>query len=999
MSETADCIELESLIQNISGGIEVCKADAKYTLLYFNAGFSQLLGYSDEEIQVMGNHCDLVYPEDVPALHEEIARQIKNQGFFSYEYRMVRKDGSIIWVLDKGTMRECNGQLQVQRLITDITEQKKREIALRIIEKKYEIAIQFSGISMFEYDVRTHQLHLEAPDIITYNFPSLVEDWVDTCINSGYINEESIDDFRELYHKIDAGEPFASAVIHISDPSGHEGVFELSMTNMYDANGKPTIAVGVKRDISEQQDLEREKQFGTLMTQDQLLAYEANINSNKLTFCSKEWRELLGVPASATYVEMIAHLAKRGVNPDFKDLILEKMSIESLIEGLVHGHRLLTLEYQGIDAKGDLRWYRQNINVIQDKFTDEVSVRSYVLDIDEAKEREHRILEEQKYYESMVAKSIASYTVNVSKNIALTDHQDWDRDFGINREQSYSMIFVELLEKSIHPDERTLVSEHFSRESLQYHFEQGRTELVCEYRRPYLSEFIWVRNTAHLFKEPQSGDLKALFYIENIHESKVKALEMIYKSEHDLLTGLYNRAATEHYITEFLNTSEGKIGKHAYLIMDVDHFKSINDNFGHAFGDVVLSKVAAKISELFRDDDILGRIGGDEFVMFMRNIQSNNVALAKAHEVCTKVLDSYTQNGQVFNISASIGIAFYGEHGISYDELYKNSDTALYISKKNNRNRFTVYSDNMVSMESATREILPRGLAEVKTFDQNVTEWVFRILYESQDKVNAVDAVLELIGKHYHASRAYIFENSIYDDSTSNTFEWCSPGIAPQKENLQNIPYTELGNYKDNFNSSGVYFLPDVVQASPAVQEVLQPQGIKSMLQFSITKNGVFKGFIGFDECYQQWVATKKEVADLSTIAHVLGVFLMEMRASDANEEARRISLSIINGLGSYAYVCDPDTYTILFINQKTLELAPNVNVGDFCYQALWNRTVPCETCPLQRLLVSDTTHFSLDLYNTNLNVWVKATASWIDWHGGAKKCLVESVDITSYLV
>ncbi|MEG1719102.1 MAG: GGDEF domain-containing protein [Clostridia bacterium] len=116
---------------------------------------------------------------------------------------------------------------------------------------------------------------------------------------------------------------------------------------------------------------------------------------------------------------------------------------------------------------------------------------------------------------------------------------------------------------------------------------------------------------------------------------------------------------------------------------------------GHAFGDYVIKKIAGKIHDLFRKMDIVGRIGGDEFVVFMENVGSENGAINKADELCKKLSSSYENNNVKLYVSVSIGISFYPYSGVTYDELYRNSDTALYLSKQNGRNKYTLFTEKM----------------------------------------------------------------------------------------------------------------------------------------------------------------------------------------------------------------------------------------------------------------------------------------------------------------
>ncbi len=148
---------------------------------------------------------------------------------------------------------------------------------------------------------------------------------------------------------------------------------------------------------------------------------------------------------------------------------------------------------------------------------------------------------------------------------------------------------------------------------------------------------------------------------------------------------------------------------------------------------------------------------------------------------------------------------------------------------------------------------------------------------------NAINASIEMVGRYFNVDRVYIFENSDDDLCCSNTFEWCNEGITPEKDNLQNLRYLEDlgGTWLDNFNEDGVFFCPSVKKLPQAQREVLEPQGIFSMLQSSIRERGEFKGYIGFDNCQDHlggWENDQDAVDALVFSSRLLSLYLLEYR-------------------------------------------------------------------------------------------------------------------------
>lgn len=891
-----------------------------------------------------------------------------------------------------GMLREKTEELE-----TIVEEQRIREEELHISQKRYEVAMQVSNVTMFEYNILTKQLILFEKDADMYGITTVLENGMEAMLERGIILPTYAIGYREMYRKIHAGEPFASCIINSKDTNGTIHDFSLSLTTVYDADGRPIRAIGVRKNVSEIRQLQRENEFSKTMLSYKRFTCEADITSDRLLDINDEWRSRLGITLELTYSQAMELVCGKLVAAEHQELMRQKVSRKNIAESLDNGNPLISFQYKRLHKSGVYSWHEATINIIRDETTNCINIRYYTDDIDERKRKEQHAIDEQRLYENMIAHASVVYELNLSKNLFISGHDAWERLFGIVPGENYTEMIQAVLGSAIHPDDAEVFRTCCLLENVLQNYNSGNTQLSCEYRRPNEEgDFIWVRCTFHLYEDPHTGDIRGYAYIEDIDSRKKAELALVYKAEHDSLSGFYNKSMTEKLISDFLATADAKVRQHAFIMIDIDYFKSINDNFGHVFGDAVLSQTSAKIATLFRDDDVLGRVGGDEFIVFMKNIYNTKVATAKAEEIRALLCESYSQRGKSYQISASVGVAIYPAHGKKYEELYIHSDSALYISKKNGRNQVSLYNSLMELVES-DKEFNPLGLLEPRTFEDSISEYVFRILYESTDKEASINAVLELVGKHLGVSRAYIFEDTPDRQYTTNTYEWCNDGVGPQIENLQFVPYQQLGPYKDNFNADGIFHMPDINRASPGVREVLQPQGVKSMLQFSICKSGEIIGFIGFDQCDRLRVPTRKEVSDCHNIAQILGVFLIEMRVQRQSKLMENLAVSIVNALDSYAYVCNPVDHSLLFINDSTLEISPGAQVGQKCYRAFWAREAPCEVCPMKSLVATQQSKYSMEIYNNNLHIWVRATASWIDWAGSGRVCLVDSVDVTQY--
>jgi len=215
-----------------------------------------------------------------------------------------------------------------------------------------------------------------------------------------------------------------------------------------------------------------------------------------------------------------------------------------------------------------------------------------------------------------------------------------------------------------------------------------QTKGVLEYRmRDENGDTVWYRLNYASF-EHRDMIIRVVGSEKDITEEKRKHEELKARVEKDGMTGLLNKTAMQAQIEKFLRHSDPE-SCHAILMIDTDNFKSINDNLGHLYGDDVIKFVADAIKETFRDSDFVGRMGGDEFMVFMKNTTCD-ITEEKAKRLNEKIKKTFSQDGISVDISCSIGIAYFSKNGQEYDILYKAADDALYDAKEAGKNCYRV---------------------------------------------------------------------------------------------------------------------------------------------------------------------------------------------------------------------------------------------------------------------------------------------------------------------
>jgi len=613
-----------------------------------------------------------------------------------------------------------------------------------------------------------------------------------------------------------------------------------------------------------------------------------------------------------------------------------------------------------------------------------------VTDITHFKHINEELLEELERYEIILAQTENVLFEWSAKEDKISFSNTWEKIFG------FAPLREGLRDKladgsHFHPDDLPLLFDGIA------NIENGSNYEVVEVRiATAKGRYLWCRMRATAIRGKDGSLEKIAGVIINIDAEKQAEQALQDRAERDSLTKLLNkdtgRRQAEEYFARF------PAGVHsALLIIDLDNFKQVNDQYGHLFGDVVLTKTAREIKKLFRSQDIVSRIGGDEFLVLMRGISDRKLVEDRCQRLLNSLRNVFQNQKNKMPLSCSIGIALSPEHGRTYYELFNKADRALYRAKAKGKNSFAIYN------EEDEKQFFRKGAIslvnnhidsdeEPGMADDNLVRYAFQRLYASTNVEKSVNDILELVGRKMNVSRVYVFENSDDDRYCNNTYEWCNEGIEPEIQNLQGISYEEdIAGYVDMYDEKGIFYCPDINELPENIYNIVAPQNIKSLLHCAIREGGKFRGYIGFDECVEQRYWTKEQIGMLMYFSEMLSVFLLKQRKQEKSLRYAAEMQSILDSQNAWIYIIDPDTCQLKYVNLKTRELAPEAAPGMYCYQTLMGNKERCHGCPASNIRQCKTDRRMMQ--NKQFDLDVLADATLIQWDG-EKACLLTCREI-----
>ncbi|HOO79216.1 MAG TPA: sensor domain-containing diguanylate cyclase [Lachnospiraceae bacterium] len=436
-------------------------------------------------------------------------------------------------------------------------------------------------------------------------------------------------------------------------------------------------------------------------------------------------------------------------------------------------------------------------------------------------------------------------------------------------------------ERDIHPDDLVYFYD-LCRENITHPFD---IRFRRQGQKP--GEYSLMRVHASVQKDSKKRPCRIIGTIRPIETIRYERDKGDIYLKQDELTGLNSRGMAKKLIEDYKANSSVSF-PYALLILDIKDFKRVNDVFGHMFGDNVLIQVADTIIENVNKADIVGRLGGDEFLIFLKNVSEASV-VGMSDRLSRAIRDIYV--GENLQIDACIGAVVSQDPTIAYNDLLQTADNALFEMITEEKTGVLIAKDIITHAKGlkisyvADRNI--RSNPEMK--EKRLSELIFELLEQAKDIDKAIYTVLALVGEKKNLSRIVMMrKNGIHLEVT---YQWTARGI----EGNQQIAGKEFFDYQKsmekNFTEDGMGIIDraSIRRYHPELEPALLPADAKSLMYCNMLEFGEVCGVITFIDCKEDRAWEDKDFKAFRSVTRMISAYTVKAQA--LKKEAKEVDM------------------------------------------------------------------------------------------------------------
>lgn len=677
--------ESEERFHSISATAQdaIIMMDKDKNISYWNEAAEKIFGYSAEEVMGQDLHQLLVPARFHEAFFKEYGH-FKNTGEGpaigkTLELAALRKDGSEFPVELSLSAALLGNQWIAIAMVRDITKRKQKEDELHMTVDRLNEAEHVGKIGFLDWDLITNEIELSDEALRIYGLAPTRK-------------KLELEEITKLVHPDDVEDAVKSLRNAIETGAKHDIEHRIIRTDgtvvyvhtpaqiVRDANGKPIRILGTVQDITERKQMETdlresEQAYRTLSQNMPGMIYRVLIREGgRMQFYNEMPAQITGYTADELATGKLCSIESLILDED-------RPGVEAEVMRAMAEKRAFVVEYRLKHKDGGIRWMEEHGMPVYGTDGAPLYIDGVIFDVTEHKQDEIKL----QLFRALLDNSSDAVEVMDPVTLGFIDVNDTEcRELGYSREELLSMKIMDI-DVELTPNQMKEFMAHIQQKG-EVRFESVHrrkddtkfpveviTKLV-ELDKPYLMSI------ARDITERKHAEAEVQILQEQLREQAL----------HDPLTGLYNRRYLEESIGREIIRAERYSKPIGIVMCDIDHFKRVNDSYGHLEGDEVLKAFAELLSKHSRGSDIVCRFGGEEFLLLLPDMPPD-IAYQRAEELRAS-LESQQIGKSLIQVTASFGVAAFPLNGTTIEALISAVDTAMYRAKETGRNRVVVAS-------------------------------------------------------------------------------------------------------------------------------------------------------------------------------------------------------------------------------------------------------------------------------------------------------------------
>ncbi|HMA98503.1 MAG TPA: PAS domain-containing protein, partial [Wenzhouxiangella sp.] len=684
------------------GGLWPWTIDHQTNQLLWSKGIFELLGMNpDAAGPSFEGFYQVIHPEDRERVQATFERSLRQQAPYEITYRIVRTDGALRYIKarSEATFDREGQPLRSIGVVQDVTDQELSRLAAEQESSRLNDVLEATKTATWEWNVQTGEARFNErwAEIIGYTLDELapidISTWLNACHPEDLARSE-----QALKAYFDGESDFYNVEARMRHKNGDwVWVLDRGRAVEYDDNGEPVWMYGTHQDITEKKKaeaLERDtlSRLRKLTNQVPGAIYQYQQwpdGRSAIPYASGGIFDVYGIKPDEVIND--AGMALASVHPD---------DLDKVLESITHSFHTLELwhsEHRAIPDGKTTIWVE---GLAQPEKQDDGSVlwHGYIRDITARKETDARLTEastvfrhaDEGIFITDVEGTILSVNTAFTTITGFSTRQAVGKNLRILKSGRHGLSFYE---------------DMFG--ALQRHGKWSGE--IWNHRSD--GELFAARQTISVIHDEFGKPTRYLSLLSDITELKENQDRLQSLAEKDPLTGLPNRLEISRQIDAAMTRSCQNQTSLAVAYIDLDGFKEINDRHGHSTGDRVLKIVGERLSQSFRDKDLLGRIGGDEFVAIMEHVSAGEDIQNVMRRVLGALAQEISLGHEAHQLSASIGLSWFNPGAnLDGDQLIRQADQAMYQAKQAGRNCYRSFD---LAQDSQVRYLNQR-VAEVR---------------------------------------------------------------------------------------------------------------------------------------------------------------------------------------------------------------------------------------------------------------------------------------------